>query len=78
VEEVEDFAVEFAGLAKGRGEDQGEGGGGVESLVESADGGSCGFAPLAGAVDDDAVLGRVENLGLGGVWGEVEAVPGPF
>lgn len=78
VKEVEDFAVEFAGLPEGGGEDEGESGGGMEGLVEGTDGGSCGLAPLAGAVNDDAVLRGVEDLGLCWVWGELQADLGPF
>ena len=66
-QEGEDFAKEFAGLAQGGGEDEREGVGNVESLVESADGGSGGFAPLTGAVDEDVAGGGVENLLLTGI-----------
>ncbi len=46
--------------------------------MEGADGGRGGLAPLAGAIDDDAVLRRVEDLGLCGVWGELQAAYRPF
>jgi hypothetical protein len=46
--------------------------------VEGLDGGEGGFAELAGAEEDEAVGGGVEDLGLEGVWAEAEAGFGPF
>ena len=69
-EEGEDFAEEFAGLAEEGGE--GEGVGDVEGLIDGADGGSGGFAPSTGAVDEDVSRCRIEDLPLAGVGMEEE------
>ena len=75
--EGSDFAEELGGLALGGGDEDDFGLGCEEGVMEGADGGGGGLAPLAATVDEDAAVGGIEDLGLVGVWGEVEGGSGP-
>jgi hypothetical protein len=75
--EVADFAQEFGGLALGGGEQNSFRSRGVDGMVEGAEGGGGGFAPLAAAVDEDAGMGGVEDLGLERVGDEAQVLFGP-
>ena len=71
-EEVLDQAEPFGRAAEGGRDDQDGGCGMDEGEVKGFDCGKGGFAELAGAKEDEAVGGRVEDLGLEGVGGEAE------
>ena len=72
--EVGGLTEEFGGLAGGGAEEDGEGVGvAISEMVGDEGGGSGGLAPLAGAIEDEAGLGKAEDLGLGRVGMEVEA-----
>ncbi len=72
-----DFAEEFGGLALGGGDEDGFGVGMVVGVVEGAEGGGGGLAPLAATIDEDAAVCGVEDAGLEGVRVEVEGRGGP-
>jgi len=72
-----DFTEEFGGLAQGWSDEDGFGFWGVDGVVEGADGGGGGLAPLAAAVDEAAGVGGVQDFGLEGIGGEFEAIGGP-
>ena len=69
--------MEFGGRARGGGDEDGFGVGVVVGVVEGAEGGGGGLAPLAATVDEDAAVGGVEDAGLEGVGVEVEGGDGP-
>lgn len=75
--ETAEEAQHFGGLVERGGGEEDLGVGAGPGEVEGFDGGDPGFAPLAGAADDEAVGVVVEDFSLDGVGLEVEDAGSP-